>query len=246
MQIHTGKVKETKLQSAANAISHNKGNSNPTFQFVDNRPRVTQLKEIQELTKNSPRIQKPIQLQKQPDTIGGKTIQMMRIGGKEFKILRDLKVEYKEGTPERKIINAIESKQDADFELMQEELKSSHSYENFENLMEYIASRTTTDKSQSMEYDGDKGDVEGPLNAKGGPISGLKKGGGEFPAGSGENWHVHYDHVKCGNDQNSRVDFQNKTSDEIIQEMNQKNRSDLKGDKLRDWNDVIAWVHKNK
>ncbi|MBU1311325.1 MAG: DUF4157 domain-containing protein [Gammaproteobacteria bacterium] len=44
----------------------------------------------------------------------------------------------------------------------------------------------------------------------------------KFDAGSGSVWHIHYDHIKLGNNQDSRVNFNGRSKKEIRQELGEK------------------------
>jgi len=43
-----------------------------------------------------------------------------------------------------------------------------------------------------------------------------------FDAGSGSVWHIHHDHIKLGNNQDSRVNFNGRSKKEIRKELGEK------------------------
>ena len=56
MKAHADKTQENKSQSVANAVSQKQSGGESTFQFVDNRPEILQMRELQEMADNSPQV----------------------------------------------------------------------------------------------------------------------------------------------------------------------------------------------
>lgn len=68
MNTYADKTQKNKSQSMADAVSHKKSGSEPSFQFVDNRPEAIAQRKLKEMANNSPQVKQTIQLNK-PRTI---------------------------------------------------------------------------------------------------------------------------------------------------------------------------------
>ena len=67
-----------------------------------------------------------------------------------------------------------------------------------------------------------------------------------FDAGSGSVWHIHHDHIKLGNNQDSRVNFNNRSKKDIRQELGEKiDRYGLNvgGDLAASFRDCINYIN---
>ncbi len=65
-----------------------------------------------------------------------------------------------------------------------------------------------------------------------------------FDVGTGSGWHIHHDHIKFGTSTNSRVNFNERSADAIITDIEAKvSRYNLHTG--GDYNNCIAWIRNN-
>jgi hypothetical protein len=196
------------------------------FQFVDNRQETKQLKAAQQVIQ------------------GGAPAQLMKIGETSFSLPRDLNIHFRTDEAIKARIDAMTGNKNPEvFAEMKKVVKSGETFDNFD-AFEAKVMGAFTDNPKEAEMQ--SVEMEGVSNVKGGPVSGLKKGvGGGWLAGSGANWHVHYDHAKCGN--GPRINFDGRSKTDILAKMDEaRGTGALSGKRLDDWNAARSWVDTNK
>ncbi len=219
-------IQEKKSQALAEAAG---GKSRPAFQFKDNRTETKQLQAVQSMM------------------AGTAPVQRMHIGEQKFSILRDLNATYKEDAATKARIDAMVNHANADvFAELKKVIKSTEVFADFDAFEAKVMGAFTDDPDKA-EMPASAGPQGQAGNAKGGPVSGLARGkGAGWLAGSGPNWHVHYDHAKCGN--GPRINFDGRPKATILSAMDEAYSAGgaLSGQRLVDWNATRAWVDSNK
>lgn len=170
-------------------------------------------------------------------------IQRALIEGVEIKNPRDFMIKYRQHPKVGawcEVIRNNEEKHDA----LKEVLRKSQEFNSPEEVMAAVESQFTADRAQAaLPAAATAGGEEGPLNVKGtGPVSNLTRGAGDgYFAGSGESWHIHYNHIKFGKSGESRVNiYQESTASGVLDEIRRKSLGiELSGP---NWDACVKWL----
>ncbi len=119
-------------------------------------------------------------------------------------------------------------------------------YDTWKDLQAAVEDQFTSEVTMAEEGGAkDQPMGEGALNVKGaGPVAGTGGATSEFEAGQGNNWHIHKDHIKYGNDNSTRVNFDknNSKANDIIDKARNSGSSRASGP---DWNACVNWLRQH-
>lgn len=119
---------------------------------------------------------------------------------------------------------------------------------NEQELKKQAENKLRSRENDSLSESNMKEYGSGTLNTKNGkPVPGLKKGIGQgFAAGDPGLWHVHFDHVKFGSNNNTRIDFSGRTRQAIITNFTTSYPQPAPGSGNRaSWDICHQWMQKN-
>jgi len=203
MNTHTDKTQDNKSKSVANEISKRQSGGESIFQFVDNRPEAIAQRKLQEMANNSPQVKRAAQLQAMANNDSAQQQQPIQ-------------------------------KKENNTELPN---NSKSGIENFSGYsMDYVKGNVQINDDGSLEKEGD---VKGAkalqmkqettwntpyLNRQVSNTTqfSLQKVVQLFDAGNGAQWHIHHEHIKLGNMNDSRVEFNGRSKKEIRKELGEK------------------------